>query len=201
MHLCSLASEEWHTTQYDKASACRVRLVLSYTLPHKKCVWNFANKSAQVSVHLRSVTQFLRVQYTARPKKKIHNDLDTVVTNPLAFSHRDSALSLPRRLAFYAAFVCSHWIKQRQIKAMPVCYCMHVLRNQKRCDYPHHDFEICVFLFFFNMFPLISVNLNMYRPTVDNHIDAVMTCCDWDPDPPCIMESDKVTFIALNYII
>lgn len=67
-----LASEEWHTTQYDKASACWLRLVLSYIL-HKKCVWNLANRSAQVSVHLRSIAQlssFLRVQYTVRPKKK-----------------------------------------------------------------------------------------------------------------------------------
>lgn len=58
-------------------------------------------------------------------------------------------------------------------------YRMLVLRNQKRCDYPHHDFEICVF--FFTRFPWFL--LNMHRSTV-NHTDAVITCCDWDPDPP-----------------
>ena len=37
--------------------------------------------------------------------------------------------------------------------------------------------------------------------TVYNHIDAVIMCSDWDPDPPNILESDKVKFFALNYII
>ena len=31
--------------------------------------------------------------------------------------------------------------------------------------------------------------------------DAVITCCDWDPDPLCIVESDELCFSALNYII
>lgn len=38
------------------------------------------------------------------------------------------------------------------------------------------------------------VHLNMYQPTVYNHIDAVVMCCDWAPDPPCIVGSDKVLF-------
>ena len=28
----------------------------------------------------------------------------------------------------------------------------------------------------------------MYWPTVDNHMDAVILCCVWDPDPPCATE-------------
>ena len=31
-------------------------------------------------------------------------------------------------------------------------------------------------------------------------MDAVIMCCDWDPDPPNMLESHKVTFYALNYI-
>ena len=43
------------------------------------------------------------------------------------------------------------------------------------------------------------VNLNPW--TVYNHMDAVIICSDWDPDPPNILESDKVTLFALNCII
>ena len=35
-------------------------------------------------------------------------------------------------------------------------------------------------------------------------MDAVIKCCDRDPDPPCVVESDKVTFLALtlpNYLL
>ena len=45
------------------------------------------------------------------------------------------------------------------------------------------------------------VNLNMYWPTVYNHMDLFLKCCDWRPEPPHILESDKDTFSALNYII
>ena len=44
------------------------------------------------------------------------------------------------------------------------------------------------------------VNLNMYPQTVYNHTDAVIMCCDWDPDPSCIVERDKVTIFTLNDI-
>ena len=43
------------------------------------------------------------------------------------------------------------------------------------------------------------VNLN--PRTVSNHIDAVIMCSDWDPDPLNILESERFTFFALNYII
>ena len=45
------------------------------------------------------------------------------------------------------------------------------------------------------------LNLNMYLPNVYHHIYAVILCCDWDPDLPCILESDKVPFFALSNII
>ena len=32
------------------------------------------------------------------------------------------------------------------------------------------------------------VNLNMYLLTVYNHLDDVVMCSDWDPDPPNILE-------------
>ena len=41
----------------------------------------------------------------------------------------------------------------------------------------------------------------MYPLTVYHHTDAVIICCGWNPNPPHILESDKVTFCALNYII
>ena len=53
--------------------------------------------------------------------------------------------------------------------------------------------EVCEFLW------CPSVNLN--PQIVYNHMDAVIMCSDWDPDPPNILESDKVMFLTLNYII
>ena len=44
----------------------------------------------------------------------------------------------------------------------------------------------------------------MYRPAVYNHMDAVIMCCDWRPDPQNILESDKNNFFCTtlhNYII
>ena len=46
---------------------------------------------------------------------------------------------------------------------------------------------------------LTPVNLN--PRIVYKHMGAVLMCWDWDPDPPNFLESDKVTFFALNYII
>ena len=43
------------------------------------------------------------------------------------------------------------------------------------------------------------VNLIMYWPAIYKHRDAVIMCCDWDSDPPCIMESDKVAFFCSNW--
>ena len=54
---------------------------------------------------------------------------------------------------------------------------------------------VCVFS---RCFPGVSpVNLN--PRIVYNHMDAVLMCHDWDPDPPNILEGDKVMFFALNY--
>ena len=59
---------------------------------------------------------------------------------------------------------------------------------------------VMVHVMFSRCFPGVPpVNLNLR--TVYNHMDAVIICCDWDPDPPNILESDKFTFFALNYII
>ena len=35
------------------------------------------------------------------------------------------------------------------------------------------------------------ITLNMYQLTVHNHMDAVIKCCDRDPDPACFVESHK----------
>ena len=51
-----------------------------------------------------------------------------------------------------------------------------------------------------SVFPPVSpVSLN--PQTVYYHMDAVIMCSDWDTDPPNILESDKVAFFALHYII
>ena len=47
---------------------------------------------------------------------------------------------------------------------------------------------------FFYAFP--PVNLNMYPLTVYNHMNAVIMCWVWDPDPPNILKSEK--FFSLS---
>lgn len=49
----------------------------------------------------------------------------------------------------------------------------------------HRDIEICDLLF-----PL-KVHLEMSPLTVYHLVYAVIPCCDWDPDPACIVERDK----------
>ena len=59
----------------------------------------------------------------------------------------------------------------------------------------------CWHLCVFSTFPRFPpVNLNMFTLN-NNHMDAVIMCCDWDPDPLHIIESDKVTFFILYYIV
>ena len=54
---------------------------------------------------------------------------------------------------------------------------------------------------FFTCFPRFPpFDLNMYPPTVYNHMDVVMWC-GWDPEPPFIVESDEVKFFVLNFKI
>ena len=43
------------------------------------------------------------------------------------------------------------------------------------------------------------VNLNLR--TVYNHMDIVIMCSDWDPDPPNILKSVKVMFYTVSYMI
>ena len=58
--------------------------------------------------------------------------------------------------------------------------------------------HLCVF---FKVFPWCHpVNINVYLLIVYNHMDAFIICCDWDTNPSCILESDKVKFFVLNYI-
>ena len=55
-------------------------------------------------------------------------------------------------------------------------------------------------LFFITCFtPCPTFSLNMYRPTVYNHMDAIIMCWDQDPDPPYIRSQSNV--FALNDII
>ena len=98
------------------------------------------------------------------------------------------------------AVVCSNRAKQLRCKAICNSDRKLVPRNQKRHNGTHHDDDGC--MFFTMCFPRCPpVNLNMNLLTVYNHMDAVTKCCDWDPDPPNILKSDKVKFFTLNYII
>ena len=57
-----------------------------------------------------------------------------------------------------------------------------------------------IMMMVFHRFP--PINLNLWE--VYNHMDAVIKCSDWDPDPPNTVESDKVMFFCSkehNYII
>ena len=54
--------------------------------------------------------------------------------------------------------------------------------------------HLCVFYRCISQVP--PLNLNIYLLTVYNHIDAVIKCCDWDPDTPNILESDKHVFCS-----
>ena len=68
----------------------------------------------------------------------------------------------------------------------------------KRRDGPRHDDDICVFSRCFPGVPPVNLNPR----TVYNHMDADIMCSDCDPDPPNILERDKVTFFVLhNYVI
>ena len=59
---------------------------------------------------------------------------------------------------------------------------------------------VCVF--FWRCFPQCPRNLHVYPLTLYNHMDAVIMSSDWDPDPPNILESDKVLGSKLhNHII
>ena len=60
-----------------------------------------------------------------------------------------------------------------------------------------HDEDIGVFS---RCFPSVSL-VNQNPQTLYNHMDADIMCSDWDLDPQNIVESDKVTFFVLNYII
>ena len=95
----------------------------------------------------------------------------------------------------FASWNC-HWNKQLQHNS----HRGPALRIQKRCGGTRHDHDVLEF--FSVCFPSCPpFNLNTYPLTVHNFIDAVIMCCDWDPDPQKILESDKVTFFAHNYLI
>ncbi len=36
----------------------------------------------------------------------------------------------------------------------------------------------------------------LFHNLLNSHIDVVILCCDWDSDPPCILERDKQTFFC-----
>ena len=81
--------------------------------------------------------------------------------------------------------LCSHCTKQLRREAAPVC------------QFIQHS-GTTLHIIAFRQCPPVHL---MYSLAVYNHIDAVIMCCEWGPDPPCIVESDKVTLFALNDVI
>ena len=101
------------------------------------------------------------------------------------FSHRVTALSLHRMfsnspLLFVHTEPSSSGVKPHQCVIPTAKHCC----GSKRGMTVHAMMSVC--------FPH-----RVYPLTVSDHTDAVIMCCD----PPCILESDKVMFLALNYII
>ena len=117
----------------------------------------------------------------------------------LALSRRDVALSLQQQFAnspllFVHTEPSSSSVKTHQCVIHTERHC-----GSKRGVMVH--FIMMVSVFMFNAYWYPPVYLNKYPLTVYNHMDAIILCFDLDPDPTCILESDKVTFSALNYII
>ena len=97
---------------------------------------------------------------------------------PVALFTQTLCIIEEKKARLYTAFVCSHWTKQHQHKAAPVChFIQHAsVVNQKRRDSTHHDIDICVL--FSSCFLIVpTVNLNMYLRSVYIHINAAMMCC------------------------
>ena len=59
------------------------------------------------------------------------------------------------------------------------------------------SWRLCVFFLSVSL----CVLLLFMNPLTVHHMDDVIMCCDWDPDPSRILESHKVTFFAINDII
>ena len=64
----------------------------------------------------------------------------------------------------------------------------------KRCDGTSHDDDVCAFKAF-----LWCPPVSLHPPSDYNLMDADIMCSDWDPDPPNILASDKVTFSTLLF--
>ena len=95
----------------------------------------------------------------------------------------------------FSALGCSHKAEQRWRKEEPLCnsHIKPALWLLKQRDGTHHDDDVYVFIKGFPRCP--PVNLNMYMLNVYNHMDDVIMCSDWDPDPANILESEEVTFL------
>ena len=108
------------------------------------------------------------------------------------FSHSVSAFFSGAVVCLFSTDGDSHRVKHLRLH---VCnsHRKPVLRLLKRRDGTRHVDDVSVS----PGVPL--VNLNPW--TVYNHMDAVIMCSDWDPDPPNILESDGFKFFELNYKI
>ena len=102
---------------------------------------------------------------------------------------------------YHRSVVHSHRAKQLRREDAPVCnsYSKPALWVQRGLT--AHVMMLTSVGVFSRYYPRCPpVDLNVYPLTVCNHTAAVR-CCDWDPDPPNILERDKVMFFPLNDII
>ena len=87
---------------------------------------------------------------------------------------------------------------ERSISAFSVCnsHRKPTLRLLKRHDSTRHDDDVSVFSRCFPGVPPVNLNPQI----VYNHMNAVIMCSGWDPDPPNILESDNVTFFKVEAV-
>ena len=140
----------------------------------------------------------LSISSNHRLYTKAEKAMDAATYTVVLFTQRRHIIATVAVRQFSVA-VCSHRAKQLWRKDKPLCY-LHskaalwlLMRHDgyKSLWWPLHVFKV---------FPRCPPS-NLNPLTVYSHMDAVIMCCYWDLDLPNILESDKVTFSALNYII
>ena len=144
--------------------------------------WNIIFISMFLLVHNHHHQELLCFQYlyvyVGSGSTSTHTEV-TMLSHYSPFHTETHSIMSAVEVRQFSTIVCSLRTQQLQHEATLVCnlHSKPVLRIQMRRDGSHHDV------------PVSSCSSNMYPLTVYNHMDAVIWCCDWNPDPPCTLES------------